>query len=409
MSDTEKRIDGLKIHRWASGGDGIGIPDEGPMQGMVLFVPGTVPGDVVDAVIVKKKKRWGRAKVVKIVETSPQRREPPCAHQEACGGCPWMPGSRDLQLEARMEALRGEVKKQLGWSEERLMQDVCSDPDPGPELGYRHRLRMAYRRVGDKLFLGFREGGGNRIADVDTCVVATPAIQAALPELRAKLMTLGDGKGEVWLVSGGDDVAISIEPEDGPKIAMGASEVQVPVSHGLSIRAASGLFVQANPYAVERMAAHIEKLAKDATGFHAVELFAGAGTFTVPLLKAGFTVQSYEANPAAQAPYGELVSGLGEAEHHECNLYKERAPVPAPKQAHLILSDPPRTGASDLIPWMIQSGAHTVLLIACDLATGLRDAGLLIAEGYELHSITSFDMFPNTGHQELVLHLGKLP
>jgi 23S rRNA (uracil1939-C5)-methyltransferase len=409
MTESNTNIDGLKIHRWAAGGDGIGIPDEGPMKGMVFFVPGTVPGDVVDATIVKKKKRWGRAKVSNVVESSPQRREPPCAHQGQCGGCPWMPGSPELQAQARMEALRGEVKKQLGWSEERLEQDVCSDPEPGPELGYRHRLRMAYRRVADKLFLGFREGGNNRVADVETCVVATDAIQAALPELRTKLMTLREGKGEVWLVSGGDEVAISIEPDGGDPIEMGASKVQVPISHGLSIEAGPGLFVQANPHAVERMAAHIEKLAREAEGSHAVELFSGAGTFTVPLMKAGYSVQSYESNPTAMFPYEDLTDDLGRAEFHLCNLYQEREPVPEPRKPDLILSDPPRTGASDLIPWMIESGAKTILLIACDLATGLRDAGLLITEGYELHSITSFDMFPNTGHQELVLHLSRRP
>jgi len=186
---------------------------------------------------------------------------------------------------------------------------------------------------------------------------------------------------------------------------MGESKVSIPVSHGLTIQAGPGLFVQANPHAVERMAAHIEKLAQEAEGSHAVELFSGAGTFTVPLLKAGYSVQSYESNPAAMFPYEDLTEELGKAEYHLCNLYEEREPLPAPKQPDLILSDPPRTGASDLIPWMAQSGAQTIILIACDVATGLRDAALLVAESYELKSITSFDMFPNTGHQELILHL----
>ena len=407
MKSAPIQIDGLKIQRWPGGGDGIGIPEDGPLAGMVLFVPDTVPGDVINAVIVKKKKRWGRAKVLQVVESSPDRRETPCEHQDQCGGCPWMPGTPELQAKARMEALRGEVKKQITWDSMQMEEHVCSDADPGPELGYRHRLRMAYKRAGDKLFLGFREASSNRIANVETCVVATPAIQAAIPGLREKLMTLGDGNGEVWLVSGGDDVAISIEPDGRDPIEMGESKVSIPVSHGLTIQAGPGLFVQANPHAVERMAAHIEKLAKEAAGSHAVELFSGAGTFTVPLLKAGYSVQSYESNPAAMFPYEELTEELGKAEYHLCNLYEEREPLPAPKQPDLILSDPPRTGASDLIPWMAQSGAQTIILIACDVATGLRDASLLMAEGYTLHNITSFDMFPNTGHQELVLQLTR--
>ena len=67
-------LNGLQILRWAHGGEGVGIPDTGPLAGRIVFVPDAVPGDVVDLAILEVKDRWARGRIAKIVRPSPCRK-----------------------------------------------------------------------------------------------------------------------------------------------------------------------------------------------------------------------------------------------------------------------------------------------------------------------------------------------
>ena len=137
-----------------------------------------------------------------------------------------------------------------------------------------------------------------------------------------------------------------------------------------------------------------------------MELFAGSGTWTVSLLAAGLRVEAYEVQRGARAAF-DANTAHGAAFLHVADLLDVGVPVPKPVAADALLLDPPRAGAEALMPWIRGRGIPRVLMISCDLATGLRDVASLTAEGgpYEVQSITSYDMFPHTGHQELVIEL----
>lgn len=141
----------------------------------------------------------------------------------------------------------------------------------------------------------------------------------------------------------------------------------------------------------------------------AVELFAGAGTFTTALLDAGWRVEAYDAAQVGEA-FAETTAGQGDAVFHRADLLADGVPLPQPTgTVGLVLLDPPRAGASGVMDWLVGSAAHTVLYVSCDLATALRDARRLIARGFELQQARSYDMLPHSGHQEVALVLTRIP
>ena len=139
-----------------------------------------------------------------------------------------------------------------------------------------------------------------------------------------------------------------------------------------------------------------------------MEFFAGAGTLTVPLQRAGFRVTAYEAASAVSKAFSEATTPHGETCFHVCDLLSDGRPWPRPERARVLLLDPPRSGAAELMPWVAHSGVPTVILMSCDVATGLRDLATLQEAGYRVAEVLGYDMFPHTGHQELlaIAHLG---
>ncbi|MGM0575810.1 MAG: class I SAM-dependent RNA methyltransferase [Myxococcota bacterium] len=397
------RIEGLYIQRWAHGGDGVGFPESGPLEGAVVFVPRTVPGDVVTVDVVKQKKRWARGRIVQVERPSPHRVDPPCSVQAACGGCPWMIGDSEAQAASRLAILQGEAAKHLGWDEETLRRRVRLALPTGPELGYRCRVRMAYRvEPGGRVILGYRAGASHEIVHVPTCVVASPRIRQILADVREWIGSAGAGEGEVLLVAGEEGVAGMVRPAGGVEWHVG--EPEVTVRHGsFDVRAEPEVFLQANPAVTAAIADQVEEVARKHGGTHAVELFAGVGTLTIPLLKAGYRVTAYEVAEDARRLFEENTAPWGEAEWHRADLLEAGIPIPQPERPDLVLLDPPRIGAAPLMPWVRASGARLAVMVSCDVSTAMRDLATLVeGDHWHVESITGRDMFPHTGHQELV-------
>ena len=397
---------GLTIERWAHGGDGIGVPEDGPLRGMVVFVPGTVPGDVVRCRIVRQKRRWARAEVMELITPSPHRAKVPCAVQDACGGCPWMPGDEEVQRASRLAILAGEAKKRLGWTDEDIRDRLRLAGPAGSRLGYRGRVRMTFRvERGGAVLLGYHQQGSQRLVDVPTCVVATDAIQEALPDVRSALAGLGPGEGSVLLVSGDDGVAGSIRMAGKPATQFGPDRVLVRQGEH-RVHATAESFVQANADVAGSLVDAVEAAARLAGGSEATELFSGSGTLTLGLLRAGYRVAAYESDPRARSLFEATVKGAGEAAWHRADLLAAGIVEPAPPSPDLVLLDPPRQGAAEMLPWIRGAGAPTVILVSCDVATCFRDvASLTVGDSapYQVTSVTGFDMFPHTGHQEMLV------
>lgn len=404
-------LEGLEVLRWAHGGDAVAVPESGPLAGRIVFLSDVVPGDRVDAEILEQKERWARGRILKVVSASPERRAAPCPIQARCGGCPWMHGSQAAQARSRRLILEGEVKKVLG--EDAVARIELAEH--GPALGHRQRLRLAYEHRAGRVVLGLHARGTHTLVEVAACVVADPRLNAALEVVRAALTrraTQGgsQGAGRVTLLAGetsdGAGFGAWVEPERGPAWPIG--DTLVTLELGRFRQALSpAAFSQANAVVTGEILETLEAWARSFGGGRVVEFFAGSGTLTMALWAAGCTVTAYEVDARAREAFERTrVACDGKASWHELDL-TIGIPHPAPTlPIDAILLDPPRTGAREVMPWVRAIGAAHVAYLSCDLATGLRDAAELTRNGgYRIERIIGYDMFPHTGHQEILILL----
>lgn len=417
-------IDSLPILRWAHGGDAVGVPATGPLAGMVVFVPGAVPGDVVRVRVSERAARFARAEVLAIETPSAERVAAPCEVQAACGGCPWMIGSAAAQQASREAILAGEVRKRLGDAG----VDVALEVRPsGPAFGYRQRVRWTYadRQV------GYVARGSHRLVPIRECAVADPRLTALLPMLREALPAGESGK--VTLLAGAEGVAGWIQPAATPGRVFLRDAVSVRFGEAVQLLSPRS-FVQANPFVTGQILDDLRRVVRAARGGdgdgdgdadanaaripHAFELFAGSGTLTQALWAEGYRVTAYEVDAGAAAAFHATREGLGVAPERGrwCTNDLLVTGVPERLPGHegppdLVLLDPPRTGAKALVPWLRGTMARTVVYVSCDLATALRDVSELAGRGatrrYDVTRLIAYDMFPHTGHQELMLVLTR--
>jgi 23S rRNA (uracil1939-C5)-methyltransferase len=407
---VRQSFEDLEIQRWVNGGDGLAVIESGDDEGLIVFVPGTVPGDRVDVRLTHRKKRWARGVMTRRRDDSGHRVQAKCAVQDACGGCPWMVGDLDLQRAEHRRILVSEVTKRLGRfvSADAAERMVAPRVVHGKSWGYRNRLRMAYSvSSSGQVRLGFRQARGGSIVDVGTCVVAVEELQRAIPRVKAHLESRVNEVGEVRLLAGLEGVAGTIEPKGGKVEPWGPSEVTLHVGRA-QLRLGPAAFVQGNSEVAAKIASDVEAKARVAGGTVAVELFCGAGTFTVPLLEAGYKVWGYDVAGECEDAFAKATGSFGEAWFHTQDLLGlSPYPSPPPPAPELILLDPPRTGAGEVVDWIAQTKAGTVLMVSCDLATALRDTARLLEAGFTCVGIQSYDLFPHTGHQELLIHLER--
>lgn len=405
---------GLEVLRWAHGGDGVAVPEAGPLAGAVVFVPGAVPGDRVRVEVIEGKARWARARLIAVEEASAERVTPPCPVQESCGGCPWMAGSEEAQRASRLAILGGEARKRLGWDAARVAADVSLVDVPGAaRFGYRPRVKLAWRATGEgPAALGFLRKTSHELVPISACAVADGAINAALPELAAEIGRRARGRGSLTVVAGREGVGAWVEVEGAAGFGLGRSEVTVDVGERAH-RVGPRTFLQANPRVAAAMVAAIEGYAREVAGRHAVELFAGSGALTPALWAAGYDVDAYELDAAGEGGFAALRDGLGLAPERgrwsAADLLGIGVPLPPPRATpDLVLLDPPRAGAASVIPWIRASGARAVILMSCDVATGFRDLAALEqgatsgGDRWRVEAVSGWDMFPHTGHQELL-------
>lgn len=319
-----------------------------------------------------------------------------------------MVGEPSLQEASRLGILRGESLKRLGWSEATANARIQLAESVGD--GRRIRTRLAYRvsSIGN-VTLGYRRRQSHAIAPLTRCEVVVESINATIVALREHLATLG-GQGEVTLVAGGatmEEVAGWVAPDRGPGHTFGPETVTVDIDQVVQHVDPRG-FVQAVPAVATQIADAVQRLAEDVGGTHAVELFAGSGALTTALWRAGYHVTAYELDQAARARFDIRREAAGvpaeQAAWHAADLLGLGILTPAPVQApDVVLLDPPRAGAAAMIAWLRHSGAKAIAYVSCDAATGFRDLAAICDGGhYEVVRITGFDMFPHTGHQEML-------
>ncbi len=422
-------IDGL-----AHDGRGVGRLADGK----TVFVDGALPGERVGIAVHRNRQRFDEAHVRELIEASPERVSPPCAHFGTCGGC-------DLQH----LSLAGQRRHKQAVLRELLARQGIA-PDGEPELlaaageGYRRRARLGVKVDAEgRVHLGFRARHSHRLVDLDDCPILVPALAALLAPLHRHLADLEAPRQVGHLELSESDAGVTLVVRQlrehdadtqlwrefalarGLHLARWVGResprfewlTPAPDLHGhldvgersLRLGFAPGDFLQANEAINQRMVTEaLAWLAPLAPGERVLDLFAGVGNFSLPLAALGARVTAVEGSPAMVERLADNARRNAlEVTARQADLSRAEAAVALCEAPGLrqVLLDPPRDGAEAVCRALAERPVPRVLYVSCDPATLARDAAHLVQAGYVIRRWAVVDMFAHTAHLESMLLL----
>lgn len=432
----------VEIERMAFGGAGIGR-----VGGKACFVPLTAPGDQARILVKLEKRSHMEGELLEILHPSPSREAPPCPVFGQCGGCDWQHLTYRAQLDAKQEIFV-ETLRRIGRMECEQLLPIIPAPEP---YGYRSRVQFKLRYARGRVHIGFFRAGSHFVVDLPrTCAVAHPRINQTLTELRRLLPDFPEpdkvpqidvavgAKGESNLIlhyigGNGEDVgrflsgvrsALTVDGlflQTGRKATLqkvwGLDDLRyaipatlLPHTPETELAFGPGGFAQVN---------QAQNLALIETVWHwagltgterVLDLYCGNGNFSLPLSRFAREVVGLEdfAPSIASARENCRANGMANA-RFICSEAAEgvRRLAAAGERFDLVILDPPRSGAMEVVKEVAALGPHKVLYVSCDPATLARDIGLLRKYAYIPVKSRPVDMFPQTFHIESVTLLEK--
>ncbi|MFN2455940.1 MAG: class I SAM-dependent RNA methyltransferase [Pyrinomonadaceae bacterium] len=383
------------IERIVPGGMGLAHA-----AGRTIFVALAAPGDRVRVRIEKTRGNVAFASIVKVIAASPVRIEPPCPYFGRCGGCDFQQLNYEAQLAAKVAIIQ-DCLRRIARLETPLEIPIIASPS-----AWRYRSRAQWQHDGREKTLGYFTRGSHRVCDVIECPVIVPALQRTLTDLRAALSndSLPEGVEEFQAVAG--DAGVSLVPH----VSASAAETEVSFTiAGFHYHFDAAGFFQINH---QLLAPLVEAAIANAKGATAIDLYCGAGLFTLPLARRFERVVGVEANETAVAYAQRNVQEAALANARvECAKVGEWLKRNAEKYApvDLVLLNPPRAGVEDVdaLNGILSLQPQRIRYVSCDPATLARDLRGLISSGYSLDSVAAFDMFPQTHHVEIIAQLSS--
>jgi len=367
-SGEDKKIyKSYEVEKVIPGGDGLIRVD-----GKVFFIPGVLPGEIIDFEVISEGKKFSRGAVTAINQPSPDRTGPICEYYGRCGGCNLQHLDYQSQLQLKTSFVREHFQRLAGIS---LQEDFFFVPSR--EQSYRNRVQ--FHKSGD--FTGFKERAGESVIPVSHCPILVDPLNTFLSEsdpLKQERETFfGDGE-RYWRESVSDVITVHIDSKP--------------------VKFRADLFFQSNLSVLPELL----RFALDGySGNHAMDLYCGVGLFSVFLKDHYKEITAIELNPETEAFYrmnmeGSCYEYFGMPLEHWLKKKKNQ-------QTDLIVLDPPRTGLSEKVrSYLAQMKVKDLVYVSCDPVTQARDTGDLLSSGYRLDSIRGFDFYPHTSHMETV-------
>jgi 23S rRNA (uracil1939-C5)-methyltransferase len=388
----------LVPERLVAGGDALA---RGP-DGKVVFVEGGLPGETVDVELRQRRRDFDRGEVVRVVEPSVDRVEPPCPHvARGCGGCGWQHLALGAQRRARVEIVREALARLGGLADAHVEQGRVGDAGTG-----RTTLRLGIDGRGQ---LGYRARRSHDVVAVDSCLVAHPRLVELVGSVRlpgADEVTLrcsvATGERIVWWRS-----ARPVTPAGLPRdVAVGADRVLHEEVAGVRLQVSATSFFQPSPQAAGVLVdAVTDALGPVGSGHTFVDAYGGVGLFGATVGAAAGRVVLVEEHPSSVS---DALVNLAGREVVPSRV-EEWEPVGLPEGEHLVVvADPARSGLGSAAAHVLAGlGADRLVLVSCDAAALGRDAALLSRLGYGHSRSVVLDQFPHTHHVEVVTRFDR--
>lgn len=436
------------------GHDGEGI---GKIDGYTLFVKDTVIGDTAEVKIMKAKKNYAYARLMRLITPSDRRTDPVCPYARQCGGCQIQELKYEEQLRFKEEKIRENLTRIGGFSE------VPMEPIIGMENPYHYRNKAQFPVGTDKngnLITGFYAGRTHTIIHNTRCYLGAEQNEEILNcvleymrenKISAYNETTGQGlvrhilircgfKTGEWMVClvingrrlpAAEKLAEKLCRIKGmTSITYSVNMERTNVIMGKEIRPVWGKnyitdyigeiqyqisplsFFQVNPVQTERLYGTALEYA-GLTGKETVwDLYCGIGTISLFLAQKAKMVYGVEIIPQAIED-AERNAGINGIENAQFFVGKAEEVLPEKYEkegvhADVIVVDPPRKGCDEaLIRTMVEMQPEKIVYVSCDPATLARDLKRICEGGYEIRRVRGVDMFPETVHVETVVLLSK--
>jgi len=366
-------------------------------DGQNVFVAGGIPGEKVVAEVVKIHRKYVSAKVVAVIDASPDRVEPPCPYYGECTGCQWQHLSYDAQLKTKREKVTDALQRVGG-----LLNPPVSDVKPSPDqYGYRNHARLTINRDGA---LGFVNRETRQFVRIEKCLLMHQGVNTLLEELQ-------DNCGETTQLSiragkySGDFLIQPYLVHPNIRVMTGQKRYTESVA-GRDFLVSSPSFFQVNVDQAEAAATVVRDRLQLNTDDVLLDAYAGVGTFAILLAPSVKQVIAVEESSAAVADAKKNAEGLENLEFvlGRTEDVLRRLPV----TPDVVVLDPPRSGCQPrALESLIEMAPSRVAYVSCDAETLGRDLKILLKGGYRLDGVVPLDMFPQTHHVECVALLSR--
>ncbi|MBS6677006.1 MAG: 23S rRNA (uracil(1939)-C(5))-methyltransferase RlmD [Clostridiales bacterium] len=447
-----KKNDILTIDIEDMGHDGEGI---GKADGYTLFVKDTVIGDRAEVKIMKVKKNYGYARLLKVLRPSPDRTEARCPIARACGGCQLQFLSYEKQLEFKKKKVLGNLQRIGGFA------DVQAERVLGMEEPWRYRNKAQFpvgRNKEGEIVTGFYAGRTHSIVPNRDCLLGVKVNEEILNRILAYMETChaepydektgtglvrhillryGFKTGEIMvcLIINGTRIPAQDSLVEALKDIPGMTSISLNVNTkrnnvilgekviplwgkeyitdyigAIQYQISPLSFYQVNPVQTEKLYGTALEYA-GLTGKETVwDLYCGIGTISLFLAQKAKQVYGVEIVPPAieDARRNAKLNGITNAEFF-VGKAEEVLPEKYEKEgiyADMIVVDPPRKGCDEaVLDTMLKMKPEKIVYVSCDSATLARDLKVLCQEEYRLEKVAVCDMFPQGVHVETVVLL----
>lgn len=356
----------LEIEKVIYGGDGLGFH-----KGKIHFIPGVLPGELVEVEITEEKRGFNRCRLISIIRESEYREIPICPIYDRCGGCNFQHTNYEHQLDIKKEIIR-DIFSRTGKITLEEFELYPSNP-----LQYRNRVQV-HHQSGVK---GFKSKGSNSIVEVTHCPVLVDSLNSYFSE------TCNSGIDREIVFSNGEEIFTGSSD----------NECNVDICEK-TITFNPSSFFQSN---IEMIPTLLNLVNSSIKGSVVMDLYCGSGLFSAFLPESVEKIIAVEMDKRVEPFY---IKNVGNREFNFYPLTLERYLKRGLHKKHVadtVIIDPPRKGLSkEVISFLLTLKATRIIYVSCDPVTMARDIKMLTEKQYTLTTFSALDFYPQTHHIE---------
>lgn len=396
----------VKIEKYDDLGRGIAY-----LNGKVLFVPKTVPGDIVEIAVINDKKNFSECQVLKYIEYSPERINSSCPYFDSCGGCDFLNVKYENSLNYKVNKVK-EIFNKNGIS---INPKVVFSSQ---NLFYRNKITLKVQNGK----LGYFKNNSHDLVEIDKCIIASNAINSMIPYIK-KFNILN---GNVTIRSNqNEEILLVIESYDNLNININEIKKNIKLVgivinnrlfygvdflneniNDLNYRISYDSFFQINPRVAQILFNTIDENID--VNDNVLDIYCGVGTLSLSAAKKAKQVVGIEIvkNAILNAKFNAKINNiqntefiLGDASNFKFSKYNN---------FNKVIVDPPRSGLTNsVISTILKINPEEIIYVSCDPQTLVRDIKILSAN-YVIKDSFVLDMFCYSYHVETIVILNKI-